>query len=266
VLTPESLVRRAARRGVKVLALTDHDETGGLEEGARAAIANGIHFVPGVEISATWRGQTIHVLGLGIDPDNPVLVTGLRSHRAARDARAQSIAERLDLAGIAHSLTGARRQAGTRGSIGRNHFARFLVEQGHSRDHAEAFRRYLGAGKPAYVAPAWADISDAVRWIDAAGGTAVLAHPWRCKLSAAVMRMLLETFRQCGGQACEVGAGAHWHLLQQVRTVRHYGFGLSIGSDFHSPGEGAGDVGDVPDIDDFDGAVWRGNELFQVVS
>jgi predicted metal-dependent phosphoesterase TrpH len=249
-----------------VLALTDHDETAGLEEGARAAAETGIRFVPGVEISAAWRGQTIHVLGLGIDPRHPVLAQGLESLREARQRRAKLIAEKLDLAGIVQALPGAKRQAGTCAAIGRNHFARFLVEQGHSRDHEDAFRRYLGAGKPAYVAPAWADIGDAVSWIGAAEGIAVLAHPWRCKLSSAAMRVLLETFRQCGGKACEIASGAHWHLLQQVRTARQYGFDLSIGSDFHAPGEGAADVGDAADIGDSDVAVWNRHDIFQAVA
>jgi 3',5'-nucleoside bisphosphate phosphatase len=266
VLPPETLVWRAARRGVKVLALTDHDETAGLGEAARAAAAAGIGFVPGIEISASWRSQTIHVLGLGIDSEDPALKQGLAFLRSARENRAEKIAESLRLAGIGDALRGARIHAGTGVSIGRSHFARFLVERGHNRDFAEAFRIYLGAGKCAHVAPVWPDMGDAVSWIHSAGGIAALAHPERYRLSAAAMRALLEAFKQAGGEAFEIGTGDRSFLLQQMRTARRFGFDLSTGSDFHAPGEGARDVGDTADLGDSAFAVWHRHDVLRTLS
>jgi predicted metal-dependent phosphoesterase TrpH len=256
VLTPAALVRRAASRRVSLLALTDHDDVSGLEEAAAEARAVAIGFIAGVEISVTWFAQGIHVLGLGIDPDHPGLRDGLRRLRTTREARALLIAEQLDAAGISGSLDGAARHALNPATIGRGHFARYIVEKGLARDVQDVFKRYLAAGKPGFVPHQWADLGEAVGWIRASGGHAVLAHPERYKLSRARLRTLFQEFRELGGTAMEIGAGARMNPLPQLHLARSHGFAVSVGSDFHSAAEGATDLGDTAQIPPGYPVVW----------
>ena len=208
-LEPEAVVRRAAAQGVQVLALTDHDELGGLARAREAARAAGIDFVDGVEISVTWRGGTVHVVGLRIDPEHPALTSGLDSVRSGRIARAQLMADDLAAAGIDACFEGALKYAANRGMVGRAHFARYLAEIGAVPDMKSAFKRYLVPGKPGYVPHQWAELDAAVGWIVAAGGQAVLAHPGRYGLSAGALDELLNEFRAAGGEAIEVVTGSH---------------------------------------------------------
>ena len=257
VLTPAVLVQRAASRGVSLLALTDHDETGGLEEAAQAAAETNILLVPGVEISVAWNGHSLHLLGLGIDPHAPELADGLASIRHSRGERALRIAAQLDAAGVAGSLPGATRHAGNSAAIGRSHFARFLVEQRHVRNTNDAFRRYLGAGRPGYVPPSWPELAQAVDWIHRAGGHAVLAHPDRYRLPPRVLQSLFDAFRQIGGDAIEIGSDGRFRDSAQVRMARRFGFALSSGSDFHAPGKNVADLGDAAEIPTGAPALWQ---------
>jgi predicted metal-dependent phosphoesterase TrpH len=257
VLEPADLVRRAASRGVRLLALTDHDDTGGLVEATQAAAGLDIVLVPGVEISAVWNGQTIHVVGLDIDAHAPGLANGLASIRRSRGERAIRIAAQLDAAGITCSLPGAARHAGNSAAIGRSHFARFLVEQKHVRNSSDAFRRYLGAGRPGYVPPCWPELAQAISWIHGSGGQAVLAHPDRYRLPPRAMRSLFESFAQSGGDAIEISGDGRFKSSAQVRLARQFGFALSSGSDFHAPGKNVPDLGDVTQIPDDERAVWQ---------
>lgn len=257
MLTPSELVRRAASRGVRLLALTDHDETGGLDEARSAAAACGIGFVGGVEISSTWSDRTVHVVGLGIDAQAAPLADGLARIRGTRAARAEQIASRLDTAGIHGSLDGALRHAGASGAIGRSHFARFLVERRYVRNANEAFRLYLGAGRLAYVSPAWPAMPQAVEWIKRAGGCAVLAHPDRYRLPPRLLRALFADFAQAGGDAVEISAGERFGSSPLVRLARAHGLTLSSGSDFHAPGGSVADLGDAPAIPEGLPAVWQ---------
>ena len=257
VLTPAELVHRAATRGVNLLALTDHDEIGGLAEAALAATGFDLRLIPGVEISAVWNGQTIHIVGLDIDVHAPTLVDGLASIRHSRGERAVRIAVQLEAAGVTGSLSGARRHAGNSAAIGRSHFARFLVEQRHVRNTSDAFSRYLGAGRVGYVPPAWPELARAVDWIHGAGGQAVLAHPDRYRLSPRAMQSLFEAFAQSGGDAVEVSGDGRFHSSTQVRLARQFGFVLSSGSDFHAPGQQVADLGDVTEIPAGVPAVWQ---------
>jgi predicted metal-dependent phosphoesterase TrpH len=248
VLAPAALVRRAASRGVAVLALTDHDDLSGLEEARAESDALGVRLVPGVEISVTWSAQVIHVLGLGIDPRANALREALAGLRDGRNARAAQIAARFDAAGIPDSLQGAARHAANPENIGRNHFARFLVEQGHCRDEQQAFRRYLAAGKPAFVPHEWAALGDAIAWIRGAGGYAVLAHPERYKLSGPRLRDLLREFRERGGEGLEIGVASRLNPLPMLRLAAAFGLSASTGSDFHAPVNGGVDLGDTARI------------------
>lgn len=250
VLTPAAVVARAAQRGVRVLALTDHDEVSGLREAGEHAVAQGMEFVNGVEISVTWNRKTLHVVGLHIDPENRALATGLERIRAGRHQRAQSIASGLDAAGIPRTLEGARSYVTNPELVGRTHFARFLVEQGHGRDLQSVFRRYLTDGRPGYVPHQWASLEQAVQWITASGGIAVLAHPGRYGLKATERDALLSEFAASGGAAVEVVTGSH--SPQQYATwadyARRYGLLASAGSDFHGPDEGNRDFGALPQL------------------
>jgi len=257
-LPPAEVARRAARAGVQVWALTDHDELGGLDEAREAAASEGMRFVPGVEISVTWRGGTIHVVGLRIDASNPELVSGLEQVRGGRMARARVMAEELAKAGIEGALEGALAQTENPSMVGRTHFARYLVERGLVTSIREVFRRYLVPGKPGYVPHQWAALADAVRWIRAAGGHAVLAHPGRYGYSAGALESLLNEFRNAGGEAIEVVTGSH--SAEQTRlyaeVARQYDFAASRGSDFHGPDEGA-EFGTLPPLDPGLRPVWR---------
>jgi hypothetical protein len=257
-LPPAAVARRAARAGVEVWALTDHDQLGGLAEARVAAHAEGMRFVDGVEISVTWRGSTIHIVGLRIDPAHQALAAALERVRGGRIERARQMARELEEAGIAGAFEGAMRHAEHPEMIARTHFARYLAEAGVVSDLREAFRRFLVPGKPGYVPQQWATLADAVRWILAAGGQAVLAHPGRYGLSAGALDALLAEFRAAGGEAIEVVTGSH--SPEQMRlfgalAAKHQ-FAASRGSDFHGPEEGA-EFGSLPPLDPALRPVWR---------
>jgi len=250
VLRPEELVRRAARRGVSVLALTDHDATDGLAAARRAAGDAGVEFVNGVEISVTWDGQTLHIVGLHIDPAHPELARGLERLREGRRRRAEQIADELDKAGIEGSLAGARAHVTNPELVGRTHFARFLAERGYARDVPGVFKRFLVTGRPGHVPHLWAGLEQAIGWIRASGGMAVLAHPGRYKLEEPQRCALLAAFKDAGGAAIEVVTGSHTpdQFQSYARYAQRYGLLASTGSDFHGPGESYRDLGDLPDL------------------
>jgi len=262
VLTPTALIQRASRNRVDLLALTDHDEVGGVAEAAAAARAAGIGFVAGVEVSVTWAGLTLHVLGLGIDPRNAQLSSGLAGIRKSRAVRAVQIARQLGASGIADSLDGASRFAGDAAAIGRGHFARFLVHQGHAADTKNAFKKYLVPGKCGYVAHQWASLGQAIGWIRNAGGHAVLAHPDQYRLVPLKMQALLDDFKQQGGQALEISGGLRANPMSQIRAAKYFGFSLSAGSDFHTAAHGSADLGDIPAIPEGARRLWQDADMF----
>jgi predicted metal-dependent phosphoesterase TrpH len=250
LLAPAALVARAAARGVDVLALTDHDETGGLAEARAAAHDEGIGLVCGSELSVSWEDLTIHVVGLRIDPGNAELAAGLAAIREGRSTRARRIADALARAGIPGAYEGAMKYVTSERLVSRTHFARFLVETGHVREVKDVFKRFLTPGKPGYVKHAWATLTDAVGWIHAAGGVAVIAHPGRYKISPTGMQRLLGEFRDAGGDGIEVLSPSHTpaQFAEYSTYARLYGLAASCGSDYHGPGEGWLDLGDLPDL------------------
>lgn len=254
-LPPAELVARAAERGVKVLALTDHDDVAGLDEARAAAQSLGITFINGVEISVSWRNYTLHVVGLNVDPHYPPLVEGLHSVRSGRRRRAEEMAASLARSGIGGALEGAYRFASNPNLIGRTHFARFLVESGRAKEIKNVFSNYLVKGKPGYVPHQWATLTDAIGWIRGSGGVAVLAHPGRYRVGRKPMgkptvREMLREFSALGGEAIEVVTSSH--TREQFATFARYAaeFNLyaSCGSDFHGPGESYFDIGRLPDF------------------
>lgn len=236
-LAPRELVARAAAQGVTVLALTDHDTTDGLAEAAAAAAEAGIRLVPGVEVSVSWRGQTLHIVGLGIDPQHPMLARGLERLRAARRARAYEIGERLRRRQGIHGAYEAV-VARARGEVlSRTHFAQFLVEQGYACGMGEAFRFHLSRGAPAYVPGEWVPLEEAVGWIRSAGGIAVIAHPARYALAPRELHALVTEFQACGGEAIEVICGSHPPEANRrfAAFAAERGLLASVGSDYHGP-------------------------------
>lgn len=259
VLAPRQVVERAAGMGVHVLALTDHDEMGGLAEAAAAAVEFGIELVRGVEISVTWGGHTVHVVGLHVDAGDPVLARGLARNRDGRAERARRMADELARLGIAGALEGAYRFAVNPALIGRTHFARYLVERGVVKDIKTVFRKYLVKGKPGYVPHQWAGLEEALLWIRAAGGVAVLAHPGRYQMGREKMRLLLSEFKQLGGEAIEVVTGSHTPEQVPVfaELAREFDLAASVGSDFHAPGEGGRELGRLQPLPARCRALWR---------
>lgn len=259
LLTPTQLVEHAAARGVDILALTDHDDVGGLAEARTAAMEKNITLVNGVEISVDWRGQTVHIVGLGINPEHPDLLQGLASIRHGRLVRARNIAAQLDKFGIHGSFEGACRNAGEGHLLGRMHFARFLIQQGYAKDAKAVFKKYLVKGKPGYAPHQWVPLGDAVGWIRGSGGRAVIAHPGRYKLSKKALEELLQEFRALGGEAIEVITGSHTpeQSLLFARYGQRLGLLASRGSDFHGPGESYFDLGRMPALPTICKPVWH---------
>ncbi len=250
LLSPTQLIDLAARNGVEAIALTDHDTTDGLEEAARAARQAGIAFVTGVEISVSWGDTTLHVVGLGVDVAAPALDAGLRAVRDGRLARARRIAQALERLGFAGALEGALALAPNPAMVSRTHFARHLVGSGRVKDTQAAFDKYLARGKPAYVSHRWAGLEDALGWIRAAGGTAVLAHPGRYDLKPMMRHEMLREFRALGGEAIEVVTGSHRpeQYATWQRLAQEHGFLASRGADFHGLGESRCRPGELPPL------------------
>ncbi|MBU3606575.1 PHP domain-containing protein [Polynucleobacter sp. MWH-Creno-3A4] len=258
-LTPEMLAERAKANGVHLWALTDHDELGGQNRARAAANALKLDYLAGVEISVTWMGETIHIVGLGIDDQHAGIIEGLRMTRDGRGNRAKLIAEQLLKVGIPGAYEGALHHAGNHDLISRTHFARFLVEAGVCKDTQQVFKNYLVEDKPGYVPHMWANLDNAVAWIKAAGGVAVIAHPGRySRLNAMQMDELYKHFKDIGGLAIEVITGSHTPDQYQTfgKIAQQYGFLASRGSDFHSPDESHIDLGNLPLLPDHLTPVW----------
>jgi predicted metal-dependent phosphoesterase TrpH len=247
-LSPEELAARAKANGVELWALTDHDEIGGQARALAAAKAQGMHYLTGVEISVTFIGQTVHIVGLGFDADNAALVQGLRDTRGGRQQRAMEMAEGLAKVGILGAYEGALPFVGNPELISRTHFARFLVESGVCKETNEVFRKYLTEGKPGYVPHRWATLKDAVTWITGAGGMAVIAHPARYKFTPNEEYALFTEFKAHGGQGVEVVTGSHSaaEYVTYAHTAKEFGLAASRGSDFHSPAESHTELGTLP--------------------
>lgn len=249
-LQPEALAARAKANGVELWSLTDHDEVEGQQRAAAAARELGLDYLSGCEVSVSFAGITVHIVGLGFDASDAALRTGLAATRDGRDARAREMAESLAGVGIAGAFEGALRYAGNPALISRTHFARHLVDSGVCADVGEVFRRFLTEGKPGFVPHRWAALGDAVRWITQAGGIAVIAHPGRYAFSPSAEYALFSEFIEHGGRGVEVITGSHGSadFVKYADMALEFGLLASRGSDFHSPGESRTDLGRLPDL------------------
>ena len=247
-LTPEVLAERAKTNGVELWALTDHDETGGQRRAAAAAKAQGLKYLTGTEISVTFAGETVHIVGLGFDADNVAMLQGLQATRGGRTQRAMEMSDGLAKVGIKGAYEGALKFVGNPELISRTHFARFLVESGVCSETNEVFRKYLTEGKPGYVPHRWASLKDAVSWITGAKGVAIIAHPARYKFTPNEEYALFTEFIAHGGRGVEVVTGSHSaaEYVKYADTAKEFGLAASRGSDFHSPQESRIDLGTLP--------------------
>ncbi len=257
VLTPTELVHLAAKNGVDVLALTDHDSTHGHAEAAVAAAAVGIKFVPGIEISVSWRKRLIHVVGLGIDEQHVEMQVGLAHLCKLRQQRAEAIGAKFEKIGMPDVYAGACGLAS--GVVSRSHFAMYLVEQGVVRDVQQAFKKYLQKGKRCYVGCEWASLEDALAWIHGAGGQAVVAHPARYKMSRTLFREFLLDFKALGGAGLEVACSSHNFEEAQLMAGHAKALDLlaSVGSDFHSPHSSWAKLGHVHALPEGCRPIWH---------
>lgn len=249
-LTPEELAARARANGVTLWALTDHDEIGGQHRALAAARAQGMNYLTGTEISVSFAGKTVHIVGLGFNPDDPDMIEGLHRTRGGRSERAMEMSDGLAKVGIKGAYEGALHFVGNPELISRTHFARFLVESGVCKDTYEVFRKYLTEGKPGFVPHRWASLRDAVHWITDAGGVAVIAHPARYGFSANEEYALFTEFKAHGGRGVEVVTGSHsvQEAARYAETALEFDLAASRGSDFHSPDESRIDLGLLPDL------------------
>lgn len=264
-LTPAELVERAVVNGVDALALTDHDTLDGLEEALLTARKHHIRVIPGVEISVTWHRRTIHMLGLGVDRNSQQLQENLQALQQFRDWRAEEIGRKLEKRGIADALQGAQQYSRGR-IISRTHFARFLVDTGRAASLGDVFKRYLVPGKPGHVSGRWAEIGDAVNWVNQAGGVAVIAHPARYRLTRTKLRELLTDFKAAGGQGMEVVSGSH--SLDEMRHMaalcREHDLLASQGSDYHGPEKPWVELGRLRALPDGCNPLWQARVWQQI--
>lgn len=249
-LTPTELAHRAKAGGVQLWALTDHDDLAGQAEARRAAQALAMAYVAGVEISVTFAGETVHILGLNVDEHHAGLLAGLAALRAGRDARARAMGESLAQAGVPGAYEGARALTRNPAAISRTHFARYIVAQGHAASVSDVFRHYLKPGKPGYVPHQWASLGQAIGWIRAAGGVAVIAHPCRYGFSHTLEYALIGEFIAHGGLGVEVVCGSHsaQDALHAAKLAQEFGLLASTGSDFHADGETRAALGSLPPL------------------
>jgi len=232
--TPDELITQADIAGIDVLAITDHDTTTGLEKAYQATLNKNISLIPGVELSVSWCNKNFHIVGLNINPENNLLGDSLTEHKQQRELRAIKIGEQLDKCGISNAYNGAKHLASDE-AITRNHFARFLVNHGYAKNINDVFKKYMVKNKPGYVKTHWINMVVGIDLINQSGGTAILAHPLRYKLTGTWIRKLLTAFKQAGGQSIEIVTGTS--TLKEVREAADYArrFELSgsVGSDFH---------------------------------
>jgi len=259
VFEPDQLALRAKESGVTLWSLTDHDELSGQELASQTAREIGLDYLTGVEISVTWANQTVHVVGLGINPNDPTLVEGLRRTRAGRADRAKRIGDRLAALGMPGAFEGALPFAGNPELISRTHFARFLVQAGYFSDVQSVFDHLLKDDGPAHEPMQWASLEAALTWIRGAGGVSVIAHPGRYKYTPMQFGALFDTFKDLGGSAIEVVTGSHSvpQFKEFAQVARHYGFQASCGSDFHSPDESRVQLGSLPPLPEDLQPVWK---------
>jgi predicted metal-dependent phosphoesterase TrpH len=235
IYAPAELVSRAREVGLHVLALTDHDTTNGIDEAAQAAQAEGIDFIPGIELNTDAGGGEVHVLGYFLEYKHPAFQAVLKTLRDARERRGERMVELLNEHGLAVSWQRVRELA--QGAVGRPHVARALLEAGYVQSIGEAFDKYIGKGCIAYVARYHLTPVDAVRLIDSANGLPVIAHPLDLP-GLDQLRTWLPDLCAAGMVGLETYYGPY--TKENERVLRgladEYQLIPTGGTDFHGPG------------------------------
>ena len=260
-LSPIELCQRAASRGVEYLSITDHDTCCAYGE-LETTVSLPVQLIPGIEFSSYWRNTGIHILGLNVKLQSAILQSAIDYQQTARALRAEQIAARLEQHGIDNSLAQVKTIAGN-AYIGRPHFAQHLVDIGRVKNVKEAFRKFLGPGKPGDVKENWAPMDQIIGWIRDAGGMAVLAHPAKYGLTWTKLRALLDEFSAAGGVGMEIISGQQQPELtgRLGKLSVQKGLLASCGSDFHRPEDVWSELGRIPDLPAACTPVWRHWEL-----
>jgi 3',5'-nucleoside bisphosphate phosphatase len=258
VLSPTEVVRLASQAGCDLFSLTDHDTTEGIAEAQLEADALNLNLINGVEISALWRNMAIHILGLGIDINNDTLQTGLEHNQKLRKERAEKIALGLWRSGIKDALEKTQAFSKTN-MLTRTHFAQMLISEGHCKDMKSVFRLYLTGKKPGGVGVQWEGYADIVKWIHAAGGKALIAHPLRYRMTNTKIKNMLIDFKNAFGDGLEVvtGTSTQDEINLSSQWTKDYNLLASCGSDFHGWPNQRLRIGNLKDLPDTDKAVWR---------
>jgi len=266
--TPTELVAMAAERGLRALALTDHDTVGGIPELLAAAASTPVEAVPGIELSAECDRGTMHVLGYFIDPASQTLLKKIAKVRAGRDDRNVEILKKLNKLGYRLLWEDIGKQAGL-DVLGRPHIAAALVERGHVKSKKAAFDLLLAKGRPGYVERERYSPKECIELIRQAGGLPVLAHPATIHLSDAKLRALVGELKEHGLGGIEAHYAEHRpeNIRRFVRWAKELDLVCTGGTDFHgknSPdlklGTGFGQLR-VPDeaLEQLKAATWRRN-------
>ena len=258
VLSPAKVVGLAKEAGCDLFSLTDHDTTDGVAEAQIEADKFGVNLLTGVEISAFWRNMTIHIIGLGIDLNNDKLQEGLAHNQQLRNDRAEKIALSLWRSGIKDALEKTQSLSKTK-MLTRTHFAQMLIREGYCKDIKSVFRRYLTTGKPGGVRVEWKNIDEVINWIHAAGGKAVIAHPFRYRMTHTKIKNMLNDFKGVFGDGLEIvtATSTDEEVSLSTQWSEHYKLLSSCGSDFHGWPNQRISIGRLRDMPNLDNAVWR---------
>jgi len=258
VLSPTEVVKLAFQADCDLFSLTDHDTTDGIVEAQLEADKLKLNLVNGVEISALWRNMAIHILGLGIDINNDILQTGLEHNQKLRKERAEKIALGLWRSGIKDALEKTQAFSKT-DMLTRTHFAQMLISEGHCKDMKSVFRRYLTGKKPGGVGVQWEGYDDVVKWIHAAGGKALIAHPHRYRMTNTKIKNMLVDFKDASGDGLEIvtGTSTQDEINLSSQWTKDYNLLASCGSDFHGWPNQRVRIGNLRDLPDPEKAIWR---------
>lgn len=256
-LSPSEVVKLASKVGCDIFALTDHDTTDGIDEALLEANKLGLNLIKGVEISAFWNNLAIHIVGLGVDTDNDILQNGLEHNRELRKVRAEKIALGLWRSGIKDALEKAQKISG--GSmLTRTHFAQMLIKEGYCKDMKSVFRRYMTGKKPGGVRVDWKSFDEVIHWIHSAGGKALIAHPFRYRMTHTKIKKMLYDFKEASGDGFEVvnANSSEEEISLGDQWSENYNLLASCGSDFHGWPNQRIQIGNLIDLPNPRRAVW----------
>jgi len=250
LLSPKEVARKAVNAGCNFFSLTDHDSLEGLEEAKKYSVSSNLTFINGVEISAQHNSQSIHIVGLGINPNEKILIDGLKKNNQFRVNRAKKISEGLGRVGILKAYEKARTFSKTE-YITRTHFAQMLIKEKICSNMSSVFKRYMTGKKPGAVKGEWASSAEVINWIHQAGGMAILAHPLRYKMTLTKLKRLVKDLKLIGLDGIEIVNS--FSSIEDIRvskmTADENELLYSGGSDFHGWAGQTIELGKIPKFD-----------------